>query len=210
MKNQFTVAILANGAVPQGEKALEVFNAANVLVCCDGAYKKALALGRQPDIVVGDGDSLLPEEKKALGEKLVVISEQETNDLAKAFRYVAGKYSGESANIIILGAVGLREDHMIGNVFHLMDFARVKRDVSMWTDTGFFTVVADEKTFQCRSNDSVSIFAPSPNTKVVSEGLKWPLKGVKLDSLWQGTLNKTTGSSFTLKTDNPILVWQQW
>ncbi len=206
----FTVAILANGAMIEGAQALNLFKSAHWLVCCDGAYQKALKLGREPDVVVGDGDSLSLEEKSILGEKLVVISEQETNDLTKAFMYVAKKFSGENVKIVILGAMGLREDHLLGNIFHLPDFASVNRNVSMWTDTGIFEVVLDEKTFACNCGDAVSVFAPIADTAVQSEGLKWPLDGVDLSALWSGTLNKTTSDSFTLKTNKPIIVWRQY
>ena len=77
--------ILANGAMPSHPVPLAIFAAAARVVCCDGAYAKALALGREPDLVVGDGDSLDDAQKTALGERFVLVAEQDTNDLAKAF-----------------------------------------------------------------------------------------------------------------------------
>ena len=199
-------AILANGACPEHPAARAVLASAARLVCCDGALEKARALGREPDLVVGDGDSLAEAEKASLGARFVHIAEQETNDLDKAFRTVCARYGRD--RIAILGAGGLREDHFLGNVFRLPGFAAQAPDVEMVTDAGVFTVAAGARTYACRPGDPVSLFAPDPATRATSEGLEWPLDGVPLDELWKATLNRTTGTSFTVRCDRPLLVYR--
>ena len=199
-------AILANGACPEHPAARAVLVSAERLVCCDGALAKARALGREPDLVVGDGDSLTAAEKASLGTRFVHIAEQETNDLDKAFRTVLARYG--AAGIAILGAGGLREDHFLGNVFRLPGFAMQAPDVEMVTDAGVFSVVTGERTYACRPGDPVSLFAPDPAARATSEGLAWPLGGVPLDELWKATLNRTTGTAFTVRCDRPLLVYR--
>lgn len=201
-----TTAILADGAPPTHPAARAAFDAASRLVCCDGAYRKARALGRMPDLVVGDGDSLSAADRAALGERFVSIAEQETNDLDKAFRTAVARFGG--AGIVILGAGGLREDHFLGNVFRLPGFARAAPDVAMVTDAGTFTVVTGARRYACRPGEAVSVFAPDPAARATSEGLEWPLDGVSLAELWRGTLNRTTGTSFRLACDRPLLVYR--
>lgn len=201
-----TTAILADGAPPTHPAARAAFDAASRLVCCDGAYRKARALGRLPDLVVGDGDSLSAADRAALGERFVSIAEQETNDLDKAFRTAVARFGG--AGIVILGAGGLREDHFLGNVFRLPGFARAAPDVAMVTDAGTFTVVTGARRYACRPGEAVSVFAPDPAARATSEGLEWPLDGVPLAELWRGTLNRTTGTSFRLACDRPLLVYR--
>ena len=199
-------AILANGACPEHPAARAVLASAERLVCCDGALAKARALGREPDLVVGDGDSLTADGRASLGARFVHIAEQETNDLDKAFRTVLARYG--RGRIAILGAGGLREDHFLGNVFRLPDFAAQAPEVEMVTDAGVFTVVAGARTYACRPGEPVSVFAPDPATHATSEGLEWPLDGVPLDALWKATLNRTTGTSFTVRGDRPLLVYR--
>lgn len=201
-----TTAILADGAPPTHPAARAAFDAASRLVCCDGAYRKARALGRLPDLVVGDGDSLSAADRAALGERFVSIAEQETNDLDKAFRTAVARFGG--AGIVILGAGGLREDHFLGNVFRLPGFARAAPDIAMVTDAGTFTVVTGARRYACRPGEAVSVFAPDPAARATSEGLEWPLAGVSLAELWRGTLNRTTGTSFRLACDRPLLVYR--
>ena len=198
--------ILANGALPAHALPLALFAQAETVVCCDGALAKARALGREPDLVVGDGDSLDAATKAALGARFVYIAEQETNDLAKAFRVAVKRLGAEG--LVILGADGLRDDHFLGNVFRLPDFAAVAPEIALVTNAGVFTVVKGRRTYPCECRVPVSVFAPTPGTQLTSTGLEWPLDAVSLDALWSGTLNRTTSTTFTLTTNHPVLVYQ--
>ncbi len=211
MDTRDQIAILANGAAPRHPIPRQILAEASLLVCCDGALATARALGREPDFVVGDGDSISPADRESLGERFVHVAEQDTNDLDKAFRFVCSHTTQPPASlrIAILGATGLREDHSLGNIFRLVDFTATVPDTTIYTDTGIFEAVRGERTFAVRPRDAVSVFAPIPGTMVSSDGLQWPLDGVSLANLWTGTLNRTTGDSFTLRTDGrPVLVYR--
>ena len=203
------VAILANGAPPRHTAPRAALAAADLLVACDGALAAARALGREPDYVVGDGDSLPPADRAALGALFIAVPEQDTNDLCKAFRFVISLPRPDGAlSITLLGATGLREDHALANIFHLLDFTEEVPDTTILTDAGTFVTVREEQTFPCRPGDAVSVFAPLPGTHVTSRGLAWPLDGVDLSPLWRGTLNHTTSDSFTLCTNHPLLLFR--
>lgn len=206
------VAIIANGAPPCRDAPLaffESFAGANLLVACDGAFRTACALGRAPDYVVGDGDSLAPDDRAALGDGFIHDVEQDTNDLCKAFRFAASLPRRDGTlSITILCATGRREDHALANIFHLLDFAEEVPDTKILTDDGTFTAVRGEQTFPCRAGEAISVFAPIPGTHVTSQGLAWPLDGVDLSPLWRGTLNRTTGDSFALHASRPILLYR--
>ncbi len=213
MDPDLKIAILANGAAPRHSIPRRLLAEAALLVCCDGALAVARSLGREPDFVVGDGDSIAPTDRDALGDRFVAVAEQDTNDLAKAFRFACthAARQPETLRIAILGATGLREDHTLGNIFRLVDFTASVPDTVLYTDAGTFEVVRGARTFAARPGKPVSIFAPRPDTSVTSQGLEWPLDGVSLADLWAGTLNRTTGPSFTLRTNGkPILVYRPY
>ena len=211
MQSQYAV-ILADGECPSHEIPLALLRSAARVVVCDGAWRASVSLGRIPDVVVGDGDSLSAadiSELERLGVPIVKDPEQDTNDLCKAFRYVMR--TAGLGRICILGATGKREDHTIGNVFHLVDFALVNPDVSIVTDSGVFEpVLPPGKSWDVVSatDAPVSVFAPCPGTAMESEGLKWPLDGVKFDSLWRGTLNRIVSSRFSIRTDRPAIIFR--
>ena len=203
------VAIIANGDTPRHAVPRAAFAAADLRVACDGALAAARALGHEPDYVVGDGDSLSAADRNALGDRFVRVTEQDTNDLCKAFRFVQSMHRiSDEISVALLGTTGLREDHALANIFHLIDFAAEIPDTSIITDYGTFVVVRDEQTFPCHPGEAVSVFAPLPDTHVTSRGLAWPLDGVDLSPLWRGTLNRTTSDSFTLRTSHPLLLYR--
>ena len=203
------VAILANGEPPRHTAPRAALAASDLLVACDGALAAARALGREPDYVVGDGDSISPADRAALGARFVLDAKQDTNDLCKAFRFIQSMPRiSDEISIALLGTTGLREDHALANIFHLIDFAAEIPDTSIITDYGTFVVVRDEQTFPCHPGEAVSVFAPLPDTRVSSRGLVWPLDGVDLAPLWRGSLNRTAGIAFTLHASRPILMYR--
>ena len=203
------VAILANGVPPRHVTPRAVLAAADLFVACDGAFAATRALGRKPDYVVGDGDSLSAADRDALGDRFVRVAEQDTNDLCKAFRFVQSMPRiSDTISVALLGTTGLREDHSLANIFHLIDFTADIPDTSIITDYGTFVAVRDRQTFPCRPGTAVSMFAPFPDTRVTSRGLVWPLDGVDLTPLWRGSLNRTAGIAFTLQASRPILVYR--
>jgi thiamine pyrophosphokinase len=204
---KYDIVIFANGEKPAGEASISIALNARYAVCCDGALSKMRELGRDPDFVVGDCDSLSPETIAELGDKLVKIPEQETNDLSKAFHFALKAFNLKAPSVAILGATGLREDHTIGNVFHLVDFTSYVPDVEIISDYGIFSAVRGHREFSHPAKKPVSIFAPFPGTEIISSGLDWPLEGVDLKYLWSGTLNRTSSNSFSITSNNPVIVY---
>ncbi len=209
------VALLANGAPPSGDARALMLNA-RVLVACDGAVDKAHELGRDPDFVVGDGDSVSPRMRASLGDRFVYVGEQETNDLSKAFNFACSEFS-TARTLVIVGAHGLREDHLLGNLSRLQDFAEVfarsaerpsDAFVTMVTDSGRFDVVRGRRVFKTCVGKAFSVFDFRGAAKVVSDGLEWPLEGVRLDALWKGTLNRADKDTVAIAADSPVVVFR--
>lgn len=192
-----TTVILANGSFPAAEEPLRLLDTAERVVCCDGAAEACLAHGRVPEVVIGDLDSLSPQVRQRLSPQAVIhVTEQETNDLAKAFRYCLAQ---NWRNLVILGATGRREDHTLGNIAHLADFARQVPSIRMVTDDGEFLVLNGSGTVSCEPGQQVSLFVLEADTPIESEGLVYPLNGLSPSRWWQATLNEATGTSFTLQ-----------
>ena len=57
-------------------------------------------------------------------------------------------------------------------------------------------------------NHPATIFAPDRETRVSSAGLVWPLDDVRFATLHCATLNRTSGTSFTLDPTRPILLYR--
>ena len=150
---------------------------------------------RLPDVVVGDMDSLSPALRKKHSDIIVQIDEQEHNDQTKAFRWALENIRGIS-QIYILGATGEREDHTIGNISLLMEYARTYDlegmgiNVEMISDHATIFAATDTFEMDCGEGRRVSIFSPDNSLRIKSEGLEWPTDEVVFDNWWKATLNK--------------------
>ena len=193
--------ILANGEYPAHELPLRLLAEAQFVVCCDGAANEYISRGHTPDVIIGDGDSLLPEYKKRFSSIILQISDQETNDQTKAVHYLQSK---GIRKIAIVGATGKREDHTLGNISLLMDYMRAGADVRTYTDHGVFIPCRDTRTFACRPGQQVSIINFNARN-LHGLGLVYPLSD--FTNWWQGTLNECTGTEFTIEAEGEYLVF---
>ena len=202
MKNDmFDAVIVAGGEFPTAPQPLEILQGAQYVVCCDGAADRYIATGHVPDAIVGDGDSISAENRGKFAQLLHIIAEQESNDQTKAVRFLMehGK-----RRIAIVGATGRREDHTIGNISLLIEYARAGCDVRSFTDHGVFIPCNGTTTHKCRKGQQVSIFSITAK-EMSAQGLLYPI--YDFNNWWQGTLNECTGEEFTIKAKGEYLLF---
>ncbi len=196
------IVIICDGAFPKTEYPRYLIRTADFIICCDGALRKFLRNSkaifgdeRLPDKVIGDMDSLSPAMKAKYGDLIVTIDEQENNDQTKA----------------ILGATGEREDHTIGNVSLLMEYARTYRpqdrgiDVQMISDHATIFAITGTFEMECGEGRKVSIFSPDNSLRITSEGLKFQTCNVVFDNWWQATLNMAVKDRVRLELSHPSI-----
>ena len=193
--------ILANGEYPAHELPLRLLAEAQFVVGCDGAANEYISRGHTPDVIIGDGDSLLPEYKKRFSSIILQISDQETNDQTKAVHYLQSK---GIRKIAIVGATGKREDHTLGNISLLVEYMRSGMEVRTVTDYGTFIPVSDTQSFASHPGQQVSIINFGAEG-LKGEGLFYPLSD--FSNWWQGTLNEATADEFTIHCTGEYLVF---
>ena len=212
-----TAVIVGNGQFPKKEYPLYLLESADYVVCCDGALDTYLRHFsgrnlRRPDVVVGDMDSLSKKTAERFRDIAVKIDEQETNDQSKAFHYILEHFP-DVDTIHILGATGKREDHTIGNLSLLMEYAREMRRqdcgrtvfVDIVSDWSTAFAITDTCTLDVGEGRSVSIICPDNSLNIKSEGLVWPTDNVVFDNLWQATLNRASADRISLTFSHPSI-----
>ena len=212
-----TAVIVGNGQFPKKEYTLYLLESADYVVCCDGALDTYLRHFsgrnlRRPDVVVGDMDSLSKKTAERFRDIAVKIDEQETNDQSKAFHYILEHFP-DVDTIHILGATGKREDHTIGNLSLLMEYAREMRrqdcgrtvSVDIVSDWSTAFAITDSCTLDVGEGRSVSIICPDNSLNIKSEGLVWPTDNVVFDNLWQTTLNRASADRISLTFSHPSI-----
>ena len=229
-----TAVIVCNGEFPKKEYPRYLIQSADLVICCDSARNVARleALGRTPELLVGDMDSTPVSVQKRM-DNVVRIPEQDDNDLAKAFALLRERYP-EVTEIHILGAGGKNEAHTVGNLGWLMEWERRSIaetglglaargiNVDMVGDWSTAFAVSPAAATAPASDPAaleplelyvgegrrVSFFATDPKLRISSQGLQWPLDGVDLTRWWGATLNRATAPAIqlTFNEKSPLLV----
>jgi len=196
--------ILADGSFPQHEIPLKYLREAARIVCCDGSVKNLVSAGIEPYAIVGDMDSLSEDLTARFAGRLFPDDDQETNDLTKAVKWCSKR---DYKDIIILGATGKREDHTLGNISLLADYAK---DVSviMVSDTGIIRPLLEPGKVFSFPGQQVSVFSLDPHAEVTSRGLKYKIDRLRLNSWWRASLNESSGDQFELSfTGGPLIIF---
>lgn len=206
-KTEYDVVILAAGDFPTDVTAMRILRNAKHLITCDGAVEDLLEMDIEPEVIVGDGDSVSATTKAKYQHIFHTIEEQEYNDLTKATKYALQHCNlPDAPTFCYLGATGKREDHTLGNIALLIHYYKQLNIVpTMVTNYGWFTVSQGKTTFAAFPKQQVSIFQIGCK-HIESEGLKWNI--YPFSELWQGTLNEAVGNSFTIDSDSAYLVYQ--
>ncbi|MBQ3711430.1 MAG: thiamine diphosphokinase [Bacteroidales bacterium] len=226
-----TAVIVCNGEFPKKEYPRYLIKTADLVICCDSARNVARleALGRTPDLLVGDMDSTPAKVRERMAGRVVSVEEQDDNDLAKAFALIRDRYP-EIKEIHIVGAGGKNEAHTVGNLGWLMEWERrslaetclglaargINVDmISDWTTAFAVSPAAAGDTASLEAVElfvgegrRVSFFATDPELRISSQGLQWPLDGVDLTQWWGATLNRASTPAISLRFNkkSPLLV----
>lgn len=198
---KFDAVVLAGGDYPTARQPLEILCNADYIACCDGAADHYISQGHVPDAIVGDGDSISDTNREKFADRLHIVNEQESNDQTKAVRFLVSK---GKRRIAIVGATGRREDHTIGNISLLIEYARAGVEVRSFTDYGVFVPCNGTTTHKCRKGQQLSIFCITAKS-LSAEGLLYPI--YDFANWWQGTLNECTGESITIHANGEYLLF---
>lgn len=206
--NATSAVIIAKGTFPRHPIPLSYIQNAEYIVCCDGAADEFIAEGGTPNAIVGDGDSISPENRLRFKDVLHINRDQETNDLTKSVHYCVQQ---GITRIVIVGGTGKREDHTLGNISLLAEYVVMEQlsGIVMATNWGVFTPIHSDKEFKSYKGEAVSLFSIDPEP-ITSRNLAYPLDNRVLTNWWQGSLNVSTGDTFTVETKGRVIVFQAY
>ena len=198
--------IIANGEFPTHSIPLPILDKATSILACDGAANTLIEKRCIPDIIIGDLDSLSDKNREEYKNRIILKDDQSQNDLRKAINYAIHHNIN---TISILGASGKREDHMIGNIFSLLDYKHI--NIKTYTDTGIFSCIHRSQKIESKKGQKISVFALDNTIEITSNSLKYNFSKSTLSSIYKGTLNESFSDSFQLSISHgSILIFQSY
>lgn len=194
--------VIDNGEYPTHTQPLKWINEAPYTICCDGAADLFMSKGKQPDMIIGDGDSISKYNALKNSIKFLRVADQETNDQTKAVDYLI---SQGKKNILIVAGTGKREDHTLGNISLLVEYIRKGAFAMMATDYGIFIPCHNNIKIQTQKGQQISIFNINA-IHFTAEGLIYPLPK-ELNNWWQGTLNECATDNISFNAEGDFIVF---
>lgn len=170
--------LLVLGGEPPGEDLLRWrFEDCNLTVAVDSGWLAFRKAGLLPDILVGDMDSCGETDLQdgiPSSVRVIVDSDQNNTDFQKAINLINSDYSPHE--IIILGGLGKRTDHLLNN-FSILSGIQNEIIVVMDSDDEWIRRVTPSASAEVRGmkGATISLVPQRINTVVLSSGLKWEL-----------------------------------
>ena len=171
--------VLANGKPPK--KSLITFfqqKDFKTLICADGGANSALKMKLIPDYIIGDLDSISSVALKRLGNasKIIQLKGQNDTDVEKCLKYAIKKNYTEA---LLVGVTGNRLDHTFCNLGIVLKFFP-QINISLIAEDSFLKPYAGSVKLKTFPRETISLYGFDRKTKIISKGLKYPLKNIAL------------------------------
>jgi thiamine pyrophosphokinase len=158
---------------------------ADLVIAADGGAESLDALGRRPDLLVGDFDSISPALAERLEAEGIEMerhpSDKERSDTELALEAAVARGATE---VVLLGAIGGdRLDHELANLLLLADPGMAGRDVRIARGSSTARVLrgGERLALAGSAGDLVSLLPIGGDASgVTTDGLRWPLEAATL------------------------------
>lgn len=212
--------VVAGGAGQQPvllDEAARLVAGASFCVAADGGLRLLRAIDRWPHVLVGDFDTLTPEELDAARQAGVEIrrfpTRKDATDSELALDLVARR--DPSWALVLVGGVGDRIDHSLANMLMACRLAAQGRSVVMVTDSAHMAPLIGPQRVAFRGwpGQIVSLIPLTPQmTGVSTDGLAYPLRDATLQRGVTFTVsNHLVGrqGAFEARTGHGLVVLQR-
>lgn len=207
------VLVFANGTLDDSGWVAPYLARAVAVLAADGGLRHLLTLGRRPDVLLGDLDSLPPGivAENAAAEVIRHPRDKDETDLELALLHAVERFPARE--VMVLGGFGGRFDHMLANVLLLAHPRLLGRPIRFVDDRqSAWLLAADppsgQTTITGAPGDIVSLLPlGGPAHVVATTGLRWPLHDETLAfGPARGVSNEMTAATATVRLGAGVVV----
>ncbi len=205
------VFVISNGVMDDigflGEEIVRVGDP--VLICTDGAAEKIRGLGRVPDMIVGDMDSVDEATLRyfeAKGSRIIRHpADKDETDTQLALELA---FEMDLDGMRIFGALGGRIDHALANISLLVMCAKRGVDTKIVDRECELFIVNGSCVIDGREGDTVSLLPLSSDVRGITlGGFEYPLSGAVMEiGVPYGISNRLTGARGTISVESGYLL----
>lgn len=203
------VIIFANGVIEDYAALEATFHVGDLLVAADGGLRHLQQMNQTPALLIGDLDSVTPEEVEQASAEGVFVQqfprEKDETDLELALNHVL---QAGYKNIRIAGALGGRLDHTLGNINLLLDERFASCDIRLEDGHQEVFIIRGHAMIEGIAGDIVSLIPAGGDAEgVTTVGLKYPLlsETLRLDRT-RGISNVMLDETAEVHLQNGLLI----
>ncbi|MDF1520330.1 MAG: thiamine diphosphokinase [Brevefilum sp.] len=203
------IVLFANGELPEPKAIAQKLGDADFLIAVDGGLNHMIPLNLEPDLIIGDLDSIDEATLQPYREKKTKIqkfpTDKDQNDLELA---IQAALEMNPKTIWIVAALGNRIDQTLANIFlltrdelrcidtHLVDG---KRDVFL---------IREQALLSGEPGQLISLVPINGSAEgITTKGLKYPLNNETLyPDQTRGISNRLTGTDATITVEKGSLL----
>ena len=192
--------LLVGGAFGDNAQLLTLLDEVNTAVAADSGADWLRSVGRLPDALIGDLDSVSNATRAAMpGQRVHHIAEQDSTDFDKALRSI------DAPLVIAIGFLGGQVDHLLAAMTVLVRYP--DRRVMLVGNEDVLTHLPPALDLPLSRDTRVSLY-PMRDVEGSSQGLHWPIDGLVMSpSTRGGTSNRAEGSvSLRMKDYGMLLI----
>lgn len=189
------------------DAALAVPGEGDLLIAADGGYRYLKSMGMEPDVLLGDFDSLevVPEHRHLIRHSPI----KDDTDMALAVAYAEAE---GYQTFFLYGGLGGRLDHTLANLQLLTQMARKGQEVWLIGQGTILTAITNGRLlFSEQASGMISVFCQGEQARGVYEsGLKYELENAVLTcDRALGVSNEFTGAlgSIAVKDGTLLVMW---
>jgi len=205
------VFVISNGVMRDTGFLVEEIGRADdpVLICTDGAAERMREIGRVPDLIVGDMDSVDEETLKyfeAQGSRIIRHPAHKDETDTQIALEVAFEMDPEG--IRIFGALGGRIDHALANISLLVMCAKKGIDTKIVDRKCELFIVNGSCAIAGREGDTVSLLPLSSDVRGITlGGFEYPLSDAVMEiGVPYGVSNRLIRTRGTISVEEGYLL----
>ncbi len=176
------VVLLANGDLDDPDYARALLHEDDLVIVANGGTRLAWELGRVPDLLIGDSDSLPDPLRRWLADHQVPRHDhprdKDATDLELALRHALAL---RPASVLFLGVSGGRLDHTLANISLLALASAASVPAEVVVERQHLFLVYDQIELEGEPGQTVSLLPwGGAVTGVYTSGLTWELEDAVL------------------------------
>lgn len=200
--------ILIHGNLSNLPHLQDMIMPSDMVICADGAAEFAFEQNILPDVIIGDLDSISSNVQEYFEKEDTQWKkfprEKDATDAELAIRYALDSDVDE---LIILGLLGDRVDHMLSNIFHISEIAQDKQ-CSIIEGNACMYFVKDHIIINGKKGDELSLIPLKGRCgRISTRGLYYPLQQEYLEfGSTRGISNVFSESTIEVRVDQGTLL----